>query len=599
MENILNPISRLPLQKASTPWVNITASKMLNPYRYFFQVRPDNFTADEDAIETITIDSENESDANIDVRNSNMSDAEDQASSSEAGSHDGDVQTVETSDAEEESDPEDETDNSDDQMLTPEQCSQFASQPPSTVIGQKILSDANSEKLSRKATELKTKSRKKLPDLDKMSLTRRPKTKKNLPKEIQPEERGLEADEKEKTGSLELIDLPKAHTCNGKSYEDFSPIMDGYGFLLDHLNPDDPASEVDKVVKYILDKNIMVRHISILLSHFYCSRGPLFYKCTKDLANLKLGRYSPGKFGEDASLLNQWKELVCSVPIYDPKKFLLEVSNVPFKCKLVLKQLKGAKRNVVGCFLGQNLSAVRHAADIFFHAEKLLKPPLVSGKFSKEEDATILQGVEKNGACTETWKHLANLLNRAVVSSIARRYNRLTEEKNLYLGKWSLTEDAILLECLFGGKRNANLIDIKSFQYMDVKPFVAILNRSQSNIWERWITIIQPILLSYHFGTLHKLWRLDFYKYIIKNKITCSQDINYAEAIEVFPEQTADSLHASLIRFAKNWYQGEPLYRVIESCLPTYKDRQESEKVRNFREEIVKIYDHVKNQTYP
>ena len=98
---------------------------------------------------------------------------------------------------------------------------------------------------------------------------------------------------------------------------------------------------------------------------------------------------------------------------------------------------------------------------------------------------------------------------------------------------------------------------------------------------------------------MHKLWRLDFYKYIIKNKITCSQDINYAEAIEVFPEQTADSLHASLIRFAKNWYQGEPLYRVIESCLPTYKDRQESEKVRNFREEIVKIYDHVKNQTYP
>ena len=104
----------------------------------FFQVRPNNFTADEDDIETITIDSENESDENIDVRNSSVSDAEDQASSSEAGSHDGDVQTVETSDAEEESDPEDETDNSDDQMLTPEQCSQFASQPPSTVIGQKL-----------------------------------------------------------------------------------------------------------------------------------------------------------------------------------------------------------------------------------------------------------------------------------------------------------------------------------------------------------------------------------------------------------------------------------------------------------------------------
>ena len=116
--------------------------------------------------------------------------------------------------------------------------------------------------------------------------------------------------------------MPKTNTGSEKSYEGFSPIMDGYGYLLEHLKPDDPESEVDKVVNFILDKNIMVRHVNILLSHLSCSKSGSYYDSIKNLVNVKTGRYSPGKFGEDAILLKWWNKLVSSVPINKPEKFL-------------------------------------------------------------------------------------------------------------------------------------------------------------------------------------------------------------------------------------------------------------------------------------
>ncbi len=67
---------------------------------------------------------------------------------------------------------------------------------------------------------------------------------------------------------------------DGKSYEDFSSIMDGYGDLLKDLLPENPDCEVDKVVKFILDKNILIRNINVALSHFSVCKGQ-FYKKSK------------------------------------------------------------------------------------------------------------------------------------------------------------------------------------------------------------------------------------------------------------------------------------------------------------------------------
>jgi len=45
-------------------------------------------------------------------------------------------------------------------------------------------------------------------------------------------------------------------------------ISSGFHELVGHLRPDDPDSEVDKVVKFILDADIPVRHINLQFADF-------------------------------------------------------------------------------------------------------------------------------------------------------------------------------------------------------------------------------------------------------------------------------------------------------------------------------------------
>jgi hypothetical protein len=84
-----------------------------------------------------------------------------------------------------------------------------------------------------------------------------------------------------------------------KSYEDFSPIQEGYGYIMEALDSDDPYSEVDKVVKFILEKNILVRHVSNMLPN-YTNPCNTFRAAIKNMPNLKIARFSSGPFGEDA-----------------------------------------------------------------------------------------------------------------------------------------------------------------------------------------------------------------------------------------------------------------------------------------------------------
>lgn len=53
-----------------------------------------------------------------------------------------------------------------------------------------------------------------------------------------------------------------------KSYDDWSRISSGFYELVEQLQPENPNSEVDKVVKFILDENIPVRHINLQFADF-------------------------------------------------------------------------------------------------------------------------------------------------------------------------------------------------------------------------------------------------------------------------------------------------------------------------------------------
>ncbi len=401
---------------------------------------------------------------------------------------------------------------------------------------------------------------------------------------------------KAKMQSRKISEKTNSNLGIEKSYEDFSPILDGYSDLLDHLSPDDPNSEIDKVVKFILHKNILVRHVNILLSNLSSTKSVDFYESIQEMKNLKVGRFTRGKFGEDVFLLKRWDQLIHEVPIYNPLKLLSELSCIDHKEKSVLKKRKGLKRNVIGCYLGQDLDAIRHAADIFHHACRLISTP-IQGKFSKEEDSVILSEVEKTGASLKTWKKIGYLLKRTNLFSISRRHRLLTTEKTSVVGRWTLPEVEILFETFFGGQKNDSVDLIKSLRYKDFDLVADKLNRPKNNVWDHWSKSLKPILLSHHSGTLHKLWCLEFYKYLVEKKVTGRQNINFSEAVQLFPEQNSESLHQALRIFSrKEENEEQPLYQVIQKYLPTFKDPQERERIKNFREEIVRIYDEVRKR---
>jgi hypothetical protein len=396
---------------------------------------------------------------------------------------------------------------------------------------------------------------------------------------------------KDVSGSSGKAAAPKPADPAGKSYKDFSPIMDGYGDLLEGLNPDDPNSEVDKVVRFILDKNILVRHVNVVLSRFAISRSSAFYEAAKDMKELKIGRFTPGIFGENESLLKNWDELVRTVPISDPDKLIqdfLSLSSTNAKCP------KKRKRNVLGCFLGKELKNVRHGADIFQHFSRLLSSQ--TGKFTKAEDKQILEEVIKFGPCLETWKRLNVHLKRSKPYTIKKRYIHLTSEKNLLRGRWTISEDEVFLETVFGGGCKDTGVDkVKSVGKADLQMVAEKLNRQLKSAEYHWWRLLLPILLSYHEGTLHKPWRTTFLKYLIEKQVVHPKDIDFKEAIGLIPNHTVLSLSTALQIF-KFYEKDKPLYQLIQERLPTYQDPQETPKMQNYREKIVAIYSKVIEQ---
>jgi hypothetical protein len=160
-----------------------------------------------------------------------------------------------------------------------------------------------------------------------------------------------------------------------------------------------------------------------------------------------------------------------------------------------------------------------------------------------------------------------------------------------------LDEDDILLESLFGGKKTAGVKEIKSVAFNDFDVGAEKVNRTKQNVSQRWISILAPILLSFHFGTLHKPWREDFLKYVVKKKIVGIQGLDYSELSRIFPEQNATSLCNVLKRFKdRQTEETKPLFKIVEDNLVTFKDIQETERHQQFREEIVRMYEEVKNR---
>ena len=398
-----------------------------------------------------------------------------------------------------------------------------------------------------------------------------------------------QVDAKAKKKSTEKL-APNSGT--EKCYTDFSPILDGYADILEHLNPDDPNSEVDKVVKFILDKNIQVRHINVLLLRFGKNLGSEA-NCLKRFPLAKFGRFTDGDFGENGSIRRRWEELVKKVPICDPATCIEDFSQITIK----LGRTECKKRNVLGCYLGQDLRNVRHACDVFRNACRFLRP-FMTGKFSQDEDRIILAEVEKSGPSSDTWKNLARVLNRKQTNIILDRYRLLLRGKSTGWLRSTLAEDEIIFESLFAGTKGCSVETIQSVNSNQMIVAAERLGRDKRFVLKRWLGILKPILISYHIGSLHHSWRESFYNYLVEKKVVGIQDLDYKELTRLFPEQNSVSLNKALSVFLlMRDFKKIPLYQIIQDKLPTLKCRQETEKARNFREEIVKIYEKVQHRS--
>ena len=222
------------------------------------------------------------------------------------------------------------------------------------------------------------------------------------------------------------------------------------------LQPDNPDSEVDKVVKFILDQNIPVRYLGIKFNKLTSTkchrRAPELIEIAKANPKLKFVRMRPGKDGEGEIIRTNWEKLMGKVQVVNRGKcysdFFLHRINLP------------RKRNVLGCYLGQNLPYIRLAPTIIRFATEVLGN-WNTGTFTKEEDRIILFEVKKNGATSRTWQKLGAILNRIGTETVFKRYTLLTVSK-IYSGKWQLSEDSLLLGHLFQGKRDSSADSIRN-----------------------------------------------------------------------------------------------------------------------------------------
>jgi hypothetical protein len=376
----------------------------------------------------------------------------------------------------------------------------------------------------------------------------------------------------------------------------WTPIREGFSDVIEHLDPDDPDHEVDKVVKYILDENILVRHINVKFRNY--SLENVRHKTKQKNAmkmncpNVKFGRMCKGVSGDNGKILTNWADLVSNAQVINPLKCIMDFTRLVERDS----NLGLLKQNILGCYLAQDLTHVRLSAEVFTRAVSLLYLN-IDGKYSKEEDDLIFEVVQNVGANLKAWNYLAEELKRQP-SCICTHYFKLIGNRGMKIGRWSDEDFSRFFDFLFN---KANLKKENGPNYIQSIPFLVIneaakyINRSPFNVQDQWAALIKPILLAYHDGTLLHDQKKDFMEYLVSKKCSSMHDIDWEEAKSLFPNHTTSSLSLSLNVFRKQkTLITKPLYQCIEEYLPKLKNAKSNRRRAEYREKIVYLYDKVR-----
>jgi hypothetical protein len=232
------------------------------------------------------------------------------------------------------------------------------------------------------------------------------------------------------------------------------------------------------------------------------------------------------------------------------------------------------------------LKSPRHCIDVLERASYIVQP-FKSGKYTEEDDKLILEELKRSGDKLSTWRELSKKLNRDPRrwDNVRDHYRYEMMQQDKTSGKFSIQEDQIIFEKLFMGKecsvetvRNSKIVKTEG---------IPEANRKSTSVINRWVRGIQPILMSYHLGTLQSNWKADFLTYIVEKNIRYTKEIDWSEACKLFPGQTV----ASLSKVLNNYKNPKelPLCKAIK-VHQRKKAEDYSEKEKLYRETIVEIY---------
>jgi hypothetical protein len=373
-----------------------------------------------------------------------------------------------------------------------------------------------------------------------------------------------------------------------KSYIELVSLKSTFHQHIGDLRP--LESEMDKIVMYILLKNVQTFYLNLIVTASQLREDP---SIRQKYPKIKFGRFTSCKGGEKEVTSKAWSRLMIKAKIKEHQKVSEDI--------LELKSRRGTGSTaskwrlvVIGSYLSRSLPTIRHAVEVLTVTLNSIYPKHNIGSFTIEEDELILKEVEKHGAIPDTWHTLRIKLNRLNRTRIARRYEIIANRNCKKSGHWNLIECKSLIDCIFP---KANLKTVEYINNITARDIInsgafMCINRTDSSIRKHWETFLKSILLRFHYGRLSTPWKYKFLKYLVKNQIMGQQEINFDQVTNIFPG-IVSGLVGSWVPCidVAGQFKGEPLFKIAQAAMPRYKNRPDCGKTAlQFREEIIKHY---------
>ena len=189
------------------------------------------------------------------------------------------------------------------------------------------------------------------------------------------------------------------------------------------------------------------------------------------------------------------------------------------------------------------------------HKFHIANKPTVTGKFSPQEDQTILNYVEKYGCSKNSIDNVTILLGRGSPSAISLRLSILSSEGLQQPKQWTLEDDAILVKFIVKSfwDKNSNEPP-EQIKPNDFENLTLEIQRSRRSVYNHYYENVLPILKTHTKGLpMEENWMCQKHlmQLIIDRKIKEPNDIDYYDILaeDSFVGQTPKSLLTMVNQF--------------------------------------------------